>query len=301
MQQRTMESGSSSDPLLPPGYRFYPTEEELLSFYLRHRLAGTRPEVEHFIPVVDIYSYHPSQLKAMAGAANVGDKEQWFFFCPRAERELHGGRPARTTPSGYWKATGSPSFVYSASANRIIGEKRTMVFYQGRAPTGNKTRWKMNEYKAIAGDDDLDANNNGAPPPVAGTPVRLRNEFSVCRVYISTGTLRSFDRRPLNPVAAGGLHQPVHCHQQQREVLPPPPAVAAAPASQMPVNVVGNGQAAAENSHDSSSSGSQGIVFVDGAEDAAATATAIDWDSLDDLRFSVVVDDLSRVINWPKN
>ncbi|CAN6380604.1 unnamed protein product [Urochloa humidicola] len=293
--ERTMESSSSSrissNPLLPPGYRFYPTEEELLEFYLRHRLAGTRPEVEHFIPVVDIYSYHPYQLKAMAGAANVGDKEQWFFFCPRAERELHGGRPARTTPSGYWKATGSPSYVYSASANHVIGEKRTMVFYEGRAPTGNKTPWKMNEYKAIAGDDDLDA-NNGAPPPVAGTPIRLRNEFSVCRVYISTGTLRSFDRRPLNPAGGGGgLDQPVHSYQQQREVLLPPPPVAAAMASQMPAaDVFANGQAAAENS----SSGSQEGVIVDGAEDAAM---AIDWDSLslippppapaDDLRFSV--------------
>ncbi|CAO2140907.1 unnamed protein product [Urochloa humidicola] len=303
--QRTMESATSSsassNPLLPPGYRFYPTEEELLSFYLRHRLAGTRPEVEHFIPVVDIYSYHPSQLKAMAGAANVGDKEQWFFFCPRAERELHGGRPARTTPSGYWKATGSPSLVYSASANRVIGEKRTMVFYQGRAPTGNKTRWKMNEYKAAAAD--------GAPPPVAGAAVRLRNEFSVCRVYISTGTLRSFDRRPLNP-PAGDLEQPVHFYQQRQEVIQPPlplAAPAAATTSQMPaaVDVVANygGQAAA-NSHDSSSSGSQGVV-VDGAED---TTTAIDWDSLslnnippvDELRFISVDDDLSRII-WPTN
>ncbi|RCV37101.1 hypothetical protein SETIT_8G036100v2 [Setaria italica] len=291
--QRTMGSGSSSDPPLPPGYRFYPTEEELLSFYLRHRLAGTRPQVEHFIPVVDIYSYHPSELQAMAGVANVGDKEQWFFFCPRAERELHGGRPARTTPSGYWKATGSPSYVYSAPANRVIGEKRTMVFYEGRAPTGNKTRWKMNEYKAAA--DDCIATAYGAPPPLAaGAPVRLRNEFSVCRVYISTGTLRSFDRRPLNP--AGGVDQALHCYQQQQVLAPP--AAAAAAASQMPaVGVVANGQAA-ENSHDSTSSESRGVV-VDGAEEDSG-ATAIDWESLADLRFSVV-DDLSRVINWPSN
>jgi hypothetical protein len=104
---------------------------------------------------------------ALAGAANVSDKEQWFFFCPRAERELHGGRPARTTPSGYWKATGSPSWVFSPSANRVIGEKRTMVFYQGRAPTGTKTRWKMNEYKAVVADP---------PPvgPVAPVPLSLR-------------------------------------------------------------------------------------------------------------------------------
>jgi hypothetical protein len=148
---RSGVGGAISDPFATPGFRFYPTEEELLGFYLRHRLAGTRPDVERVIPVVDVYGYHPSQLAALAGEASARDTEQWFFFCPRAERELHGGRPARTTPSGYWKATGSPSCVISSATNRVIGVKRTMVFYQGRAPTGTKTRWKMNEYKAVAG------------------------------------------------------------------------------------------------------------------------------------------------------
>lgn len=309
MMESSGGSGSSDPLLLAPGFRFYPTEEELLTFYLRHRLAGTRPVVEHLIPVMDIYGYHPSELQAMAGAANVCDTEQWFFFCPRAERELHGGRPARTTPSGYWKATGSPSYVYSSSPNnRVIGEKRTMVFYQGRAPTGNRTRWKMNEYKAVADD----------APPAPGAPVKLRNDFSVCRVYISTGTLRSFDRRPLN--RPGGLavvsahQQAVHCGYQQQQLqpqLPPPAAVAKTTTrhhhQQMHAAVVvdddaadsnGRHAAAAENSHDSSSSGSRG--GVDGAEDAAM---AIDWDSLippvDDLAFRGV-DDLTRVI-WPHN
>lgn len=305
MMESSGGSGSSDPLLLAPGFRFYPTEEELLTFYLRHRLAGTKPVVEHLIPVMDIYGYHPSELQAMAGAANVCDTEQWFFFCPRAERELHGGRPARTTPSGYWKATGSPSYVYSSSPNnRVIGEKRTMVFYQGRAPTGNRTRWKMNEYKAVADD----------APPAPGAPVKLRNDFSVCRVYISTGTLRSFDRRPLN--RPGGLavfsahQQAVHCGYQQPQ-LPPPAAVAKTTTrhhhQQMHAAVVvdddaadsnGRHAAAAENSLDSSSSGSRG--GVDGAEDAAM---AIDWDSLippvDDLAFRGV-DDLTRVI-WPHN
>lgn len=309
MMESSGGSGSSDPLLLAPGFRFYPTEEELLTFYLRHRLAGTKPVVEHLIPVMDIYGYHPSELQAMAGAANVCDTEQWFFFCPRAERELHGGRPARTTPSGYWKATGSPSYVYSSSPNnRVIGEKRTMVFYQGRAPTGNRTRWKMNEYKAVADD----------APPAPGAPVMLRNDFSVCRVYISTGTLRSFDRRPLN--RPGGLavvsahQQAVHRGYQQQQLqpqLPPPAAVAKTTTrdhhQQMHAAVVvdddaadsnGRHAAAAENSHDSSSSGSRG--GVDGAEDAAM---AIDWDSLmphvDDLAFRGV-DDLTRVI-WPHN
>lgn len=62
------------------------------------------------------------------------------------EREIRGGRPNRRTESGYWKATGSPTDVYD-SRNLRIGRKKTMVFYEGRAPYGKKTTWKMNEYK----------------------------------------------------------------------------------------------------------------------------------------------------------
>lgn len=84
----------------------------------------------------------------LSGEMCQADTEQWFFFAPRQEREARGGRPSRTTDSGYWKATGSPGYVYS-SDNRVIGVKKTMVFYKGKAPTGRKTKWKMNEYRAI--------------------------------------------------------------------------------------------------------------------------------------------------------
>ncbi|GAB4824657.1 hypothetical protein Ancab_007529 [Ancistrocladus abbreviatus] len=105
---------------------------------------------------------------------------------PQQERELRGGRPNRTTTSGYWKATGSPSYVYS-SGNKVIGVKKTMVFYEGKAPTGRKTKWKMNEYKAIKEDDST----------FSCTVIpQLRHELSLCRVHVTSGVSRAFDRRP---------------------------------------------------------------------------------------------------------
>ncbi|KAL1105185.1 hypothetical protein V6Z11_D04G115600 [Gossypium hirsutum] len=65
-----------------------------------------------------------------------------------------------------------------------------MVFYNGRAPNGIRTEWKMNEYKAI---------EQGASS-ISATPT-LRHEFSLCRVYKKSKCLRSFDRRP----PAGGV------------------------------------------------------------------------------------------------
>ncbi|CAI0544171.1 unnamed protein product [Linum tenue] len=164
---------------LPPGFRFYPTEEELVSFYLHHQLQGTRQDLHHVIPVVDIYELEPCHLPSVAGEMCRGDTEQWFFFAPRQEREARGGRPNRTAGSGYWKAT-------------------------GKAPAGRKTKWKMNEYRAIlqgARHDDSAASSSSSQPPVP-------------KIYVVSGTFGAFDRRPLEDVTMMGEAQPQPQQQQ---------------------------------------------------------------------------------------
>lgn len=186
---------------LIPGFRFYPTEEELILFYLQNKLEDGRDDLkqvmDQIIPILDIYDFNPWDLPQYAGEVCRRDEEQWFYFIPRQESEARGGRPKRLTTTGYWKATGSPSHVYSSN-HKSIGVKRTMVFYNGRAPTGTKTEWKMNEYKAI---DHLNPAGRDPSPNSASssttTPIlRLRQEFSLCRIYKKSKTLRSFDRRP---------------------------------------------------------------------------------------------------------
>lgn len=191
---------------MPPGYRFYPTEEELISFYLHNKLEGVIKDMNRVIPVVDIYAYNPSQLPQISGEASLRDTEQWFFFIPRQESEARGGRPKRLTNSGYWKATGSPNHVFS-SDNRIIGIKRTMVFYSGRAPNGTKTDWKMNEYTAIKGEPS--SSNKTVPT--------LRKEFSLCRVYKTSKCLRAFDRRPPPRRDVGGYSGAQNNDEEQQK------------------------------------------------------------------------------------
>lgn len=93
---------------------------------------------------------------------------------PRQEREARGGRPSRTTGSGYWKATGSPGPVFSPD-NRVIGVKKTMVFYTGKAPTGRKTKWKMNEYKAV---------ETASVSTTATTIPKVHNHFFKLKIFI---------------------------------------------------------------------------------------------------------------------
>ncbi|KAG8078560.1 hypothetical protein GUJ93_ZPchr0007g3543 [Zizania palustris] len=228
------------DGRMAPGYRFYPTEEELICFYLRNKLDSRRDDIERVIPVFDVYSVDPCRLSGtttpttrpaassgssralrtsllyphllraeiherLCGGVGVGGEgeQPWFYFCPRQEREARGGRPSRTTPSGYWKAAGTPGVVYSAADRRPIGMKKTMVFYRGRVPSGSKTKWKMNEYRAFHY-----VHASTAATVVAGSaaplslPPQVRSEFSLCRLYTKqTGCSRQFDRRPL---ASGG-------------------------------------------------------------------------------------------------
>uniref|UniRef100_A0ACD5T992 Uncharacterized protein n=1 Tax=Avena sativa TaxID=4498 RepID=A0ACD5T992_AVESA len=185
---------------LPPGYRFYPTEEELFRFYLRHKLDGSRcGEIERVIPDADVCSLDPWQLPEVYRGACAGDGEPWFYFCARQDREARGGRPRRTTPSGFWKAAGTPGLVYSADG-RPLGTKKTMVFYLGRAPAGARTDWKMNEYRAFDDDDP----NADAPNPF----LQARSEFSLCRLYTRSDSMRQFDRRPCTAARAGGSEDP---------------------------------------------------------------------------------------------
>jgi hypothetical protein len=44
----------------PPGFRFSPTDEELVLYFLKRRVAYSRPTP--YIADVDVYKFHPSHL-----------------------------------------------------------------------------------------------------------------------------------------------------------------------------------------------------------------------------------------------
>jgi hypothetical protein len=135
-----MESRTCSE--LPPGFRFHPTDEELIVYYLCNQ-ATSQPCPASIIPEVDIYKFDPWELP---DKSDFGENE-WYFFSPRERKYPNGVRPNRATVSGYWKATGTDKSIFSGSKH--IGVKKALVFYKGRPPKGIKTDWIMHEYRLI--------------------------------------------------------------------------------------------------------------------------------------------------------
>ncbi|KAK6925255.1 NAC domain [Dillenia turbinata] len=152
---------------LPPGFRFHPTDEELITYYLS-------PKVSEFgftskaIAVVDFNKCEPWDLPAKA---SMGEKE-WYFFSLRDRKYPTGLRTNRATEAGYWKTTGKDKEIFRASA--LIGMKKTLVFYKGRAPKGEKTNWVMHEYR-------LETKLSFKPS---------KEEWVVCRVFQKSAALK---------------------------------------------------------------------------------------------------------------
>ncbi|XP_027179203.1 NAC domain-containing protein 22-like [Coffea eugenioides] len=134
---------NSLGELTLPGFRFHPTEEELVSCYLK-RIASGKKLRSDIIGFLNIYHHDPWELPGMA---KMGERE-WYFFVHRDRRHGHGGRPNRTTKDGFWKATGSDRQIRSTSEpKKVLGLKKILVFYKGRAPRGSRTDWVMNEFR----------------------------------------------------------------------------------------------------------------------------------------------------------
>ncbi|CAA0842145.1 Transcription factor JUNGBRUNNEN 1 [Striga hermonthica] len=138
--------GEEEDETVPlPGFRFHPTDEELVGFYLRRKVEKKPIGIE-LIKQADIYKYDPWDLPK---STNLGEKDkEWYFFCKRGRKYKNSVRPNRVTGSGFWKATGIDRPIYSGPD--CIGLKKSLVYYRGSAGKGTKTEWMMHEFRLPA-------------------------------------------------------------------------------------------------------------------------------------------------------
>ncbi|KAL8130312.1 hypothetical protein V2J09_019467 [Rumex salicifolius] len=143
---------------LPAGFRFHPTDEELIFHYLSSKILDVN-FTAIAIGEADFNNCEPWDLPKMA---KMGEKE-WYFFCLRDRKYPTGLRANRATGEGYWKATGKDKEIYKERS--VVGMKKTLVYYHGRAPRGEKTNWIMHEYR------------------LHPSPKCAKNEWVICRVF----------------------------------------------------------------------------------------------------------------------
>ncbi|KAG6507261.1 NAC domain-containing protein 21/22-like isoform X2 [Zingiber officinale] len=141
---------------LPPGFRFYPSDEELVCHYLYNKVVTQwshddqegegegEGEAEGTMVEVNLHTNEPWELPDVA---KLSTAEEWYFFSFRDRKYATGLRSNRATKSGYWKATGKDRVICDPRTQVVVGMRKTLVFYRGRAPNGTKTAWVMHEFR----------------------------------------------------------------------------------------------------------------------------------------------------------
>ncbi|KAL5995217.1 hypothetical protein ACLOJK_025275 [Asimina triloba] len=142
------EAAAGADGTLAPGFRFHPTDEELVSYYLKRKVCG-KPFRYDPISEIDIYRSEPWDLPSRSRLKT--RDLQWYFFSALDKKYGNSSRTNRATSMGYWKTTGKDRPVRHRS--RTVGMKKTLVYHFGRAPRGQRTNWVMHEYRLE--DDEL--------------------------------------------------------------------------------------------------------------------------------------------------
>ncbi|KAK8698752.1 hypothetical protein V6N13_114859 [Hibiscus sabdariffa] len=167
---------------LPPGFRFYPTDEELVVHFLQRKVAllPCHPDV---IPDLHLYPYDPWELDGKA----LSEGKQWYFYSRRTQN--------RNTNNGYWKAMGMEEAVVNGTTGRRVGFKTFLVFYIGDGETaeeGVKTNWIMHEYR-------LSSDSGSTTTTTSRRSSKSDyNKWVVCRVYETSSSDDEKDGRELS-------------------------------------------------------------------------------------------------------
>ncbi|XP_052195409.1 protein FEZ [Diospyros lotus] len=181
-----------TDDIMLPGFRFHPTDEELVGFYLKRKIQR-RPLPIELIKQVDIYKYDPWDLPKVA---STGEKE-WYFYCPRDRKYRNSARPNRVTGAGFWKATGTDRPIYSSDGTKCIGLKKSLVFYRGRAAKGIKTDWMMHEFRLPSVLDPASTKK------ILDKNLPTNDSWAICRIFKKTNSMaqRALSHSWLSPLS----------------------------------------------------------------------------------------------------
>ncbi|XP_024176424.2 NAC domain-containing protein 14-like isoform X1 [Rosa chinensis] len=166
---------SSGRITLPKGFRFQPSDEELLSHYLEKKNYQSKdPQIEAIIPEINVCDHEPRDLPALVfKRAEFLDKE-WFTMADSPDMERYFFSPLvfknstskskskgkgkgkstqinRATKEGSWKKQGGDKRITRPYSDKQIGGKRILTFY---LRDKQRTDWVIHEYYLTKANSD---------------------------------------------------------------------------------------------------------------------------------------------------
>ncbi|KAJ4845098.1 hypothetical protein Tsubulata_037919 [Turnera subulata] len=116
---------------VPPGFRFHPTEEELVGYYLKRKIHSLKIDLQVIVDI-DLYKMEPWDIQARC-KLGYDEQNEWYFFSHKDRKYPTGTRTNRATAAGFWKATGRDKAVVSKNK-----EEGWVVCRAFKKPTPNQ-------------------------------------------------------------------------------------------------------------------------------------------------------------------
>ncbi|MBA0796867.1 hypothetical protein Gohar_007599, partial [Gossypium harknessii] len=175
------------------GFRFHPTDEELIE-YLQIKTFNRDSLVQVIAEIPDICEFEPWELPGRS-VLQTGDR-LWYFMYPPKYKYRNSKLVSRTTLEGYWKITGKARKIVNSETGMEIGNKKTLLFYKGQCndKIRNNTCWVMHEYELKAMLDSTISHQDILDPNGSSEPEASNNHNDVhnhCRTVDTYGDERS--------------------------------------------------------------------------------------------------------------
>ncbi|XP_057425736.1 NAC domain-containing protein 83-like [Lotus japonicus] len=127
---------------LLPGFKFDPTDEVLVGFYLKRRVFSQPFPIE-IIPYFDVFQIEPWRIPE--GDGNIFNERKCFFHNTMG-RDLEN-LDMIVAGSGQWRVMEKWKDVLVPKNNEVIGKKNILNFWEVQGDCARRTRWVMHEFR----------------------------------------------------------------------------------------------------------------------------------------------------------